>query len=139
MIVNLLNEYHLEFLSFKGGCTGSSESTLVKMPHCWKSHVTAHIARTHQQLCQFPVELLAECQGRQPYVEWQIVDSVLKYLYQLKNKINILHLMCNVNWVTLILNKVSKYQKVCSGHLKLSKWFGSLNPNTYSSYVIGFK
>ena len=26
-----------------GGCTGSSESTLVKMPDCWKSHVTAHI------------------------------------------------------------------------------------------------
>ena len=26
-----------------GGCTGSSESTLVKMPQCWKSHVTAHI------------------------------------------------------------------------------------------------
>ena len=22
---------------------GLSESTLVKMPHCWKSHVTAHI------------------------------------------------------------------------------------------------
>ena len=26
---------------FKGGCTGSSECTLVKLPHCWKSHVTA--------------------------------------------------------------------------------------------------
>ena len=22
---------------------GSSESTLIKMPHCWKSHVAAHI------------------------------------------------------------------------------------------------
>ena len=30
----------------KGGCTGSSESTLVKMPHCWKSHVTAQISFT---------------------------------------------------------------------------------------------
>ena len=37
MSVNLLTEHHLEFLSLKGGCTGSSESTLVKMPHCWKS------------------------------------------------------------------------------------------------------
>ena len=27
----------------KGGCTASSESTLFKMPHCWKSHVTAHV------------------------------------------------------------------------------------------------
>ena len=44
MIVKQLTEYHLEFLSLKGGCTGSSESTLVKIPHCLKSHVTAHIS-----------------------------------------------------------------------------------------------
>ena len=43
MSVMLLTEHHLEFLSLKGGCTGSSESTLVKMPHCWKSHVIAYI------------------------------------------------------------------------------------------------
>ena len=43
MSVKLLTEHHLEFLSLKGGCTGSSESTLVKMPHCWKSHVMAQI------------------------------------------------------------------------------------------------
>ena len=42
IIVKLLTEHHLEFLSFKGSYTGSSQSTLVKMPHCWKSHVTAH-------------------------------------------------------------------------------------------------
>ena len=29
MIVKLLTEHHLEFLSLKGGCRGSSESTLV--------------------------------------------------------------------------------------------------------------
>ena len=39
----LLTEYRLEFLSLKGGCTGSYESTLVKIPHCWKPHVAAHI------------------------------------------------------------------------------------------------
>ena len=43
MIVKLLTEHHLEFLSFKGGCRGSSKSTLVKMSNCWKSYVTAHI------------------------------------------------------------------------------------------------
>ena len=43
MTVKLLTEQHLEFLSLKRGCTGSSESTLVKMPHCWKSHVAAHV------------------------------------------------------------------------------------------------
>ena len=43
MTVKLLTEHHLEIPSFKGGCTGSSESTLVKMPHCSKSHVAAYI------------------------------------------------------------------------------------------------
>ena len=43
MSVKLLLEHILEVLSLKGGCTCSSESTLVKMPHCWKSHVAAHI------------------------------------------------------------------------------------------------
>ena len=43
MIVKLLTEQHLLFLSLTGGCKGLSESTLVKMPHCWKSHVAAHI------------------------------------------------------------------------------------------------
>ena len=42
MIVELLTEHHLEFLSLKGGCRGSSESTLVKMSNCWKSHAAAH-------------------------------------------------------------------------------------------------
>ena len=39
MSVKLLTEHHLEFRSLKGSCTGSSESTLVKM-NCLKSHVT---------------------------------------------------------------------------------------------------
>ena len=43
MIVKLLTEHHLEFLSLKGGCRGSSESRLVKMSNCWKSHVAAHL------------------------------------------------------------------------------------------------
>ena len=44
MIVRLLTEHHLEFLSLKGGCTGSSESTHVKIPHCLKSHALAQIS-----------------------------------------------------------------------------------------------
>ena len=43
MIVKLLTEFHLKFLSLKGGCRGSSESTHVKMQHCWKSHALALI------------------------------------------------------------------------------------------------
>ena len=45
MIFKLLTEHHLQFLSFTGGCTGSSESSLVKIPHCWKSHVAAQFSR----------------------------------------------------------------------------------------------
>ena len=41
MSVKLLIEHHLELLSLKKDCTGSSESAYVKMPHCWKSHVMA--------------------------------------------------------------------------------------------------
>ena len=44
MSVKLLAEHNLEFLSLKGGCTCWSESTHVKMPHCWKSHVMAQIS-----------------------------------------------------------------------------------------------
>ena len=43
MIAKLLTEHHLEFLSLKAGCRGSSESTLVKMSNCWKSHAAAHM------------------------------------------------------------------------------------------------
>ena len=43
MSVKILTEHYLMFLNLQGGCTGSAESTLVKMPHSWKSHVTAQI------------------------------------------------------------------------------------------------
>ena len=43
MSVNLLTVHHLEFLSLKGGFTGWSESTLVKMPNCWKSRAMAQM------------------------------------------------------------------------------------------------
>ena len=43
MIVKLPTEHNLEFLSLKGSCRGSSESALVKIPHCWKSHAAAQM------------------------------------------------------------------------------------------------
>ena len=45
MILKLLTEHNLEFLSLKGGYRGSSESTHVKMPYCWKSHGLAHLSK----------------------------------------------------------------------------------------------
>ena len=46
MSVKLLTEQRLGLLSLKVSCTGLCESTLVKMPHCWKSHVAAHMFRS---------------------------------------------------------------------------------------------
>ena len=45
MIVKLPTEHYLEFLSLKGGCRGLSESILVKMSNCWKSHAAAHLVK----------------------------------------------------------------------------------------------
>ena len=43
MIVKLLTDQYLEFLSLKGGCRGSTESTHVKMSHSRKSNALAQI------------------------------------------------------------------------------------------------
>ena len=55
MIVKLLTEHHLEFLSFKGCCRGSFESLHVKIPHCWKSHATAQIKKLKLILPSFSI------------------------------------------------------------------------------------
>ena len=52
MIVKLLTEHHLEFLSLTGGCRGSSESTLVKIPHCWKYHALAQLWQLCDDACE---------------------------------------------------------------------------------------
>ena len=56
--VNLLTEPHFRFLSLKGSFTDSSESTLVKIPHCLKSRVSnskicAHTYTRIHNLCNF--------------------------------------------------------------------------------------
>ena len=57
----LLTEHNLKFLSFKGGFTGLSESMHVKMPHCWKSHVTAQIIfLSGPMLVVFQVKMMGE-------------------------------------------------------------------------------
>ena len=53
MSVKLLTEQGSEFLSLKGGCKGLSESALVKILHCWISHVMAHMIKM--------VTLLSDC------------------------------------------------------------------------------
>ena len=66
MIVKLLTEHHLEFLSLKGGCRGSSESTHVKKSHCWKSHSLAHFIITsaiNQLVCPTKSEFSGYIKG----------------------------------------------------------------------------
>ena len=53
MIVKHLTEHHLEFLSLKGGCRGSSESTLVKMSNCLKSYAAVHFIYFRARLMGF--------------------------------------------------------------------------------------
>ena len=53
MSVKLLIKQCLELLSIKVGCTGLSEATLVKIPHCWKSRVTAHIVFSGRMRTEF--------------------------------------------------------------------------------------
>ena len=59
MIVKLLTEYHLEFLSIKEGYRGSSESTHVKMSNCWKSHATAHLRFLERLISKFSSTILS--------------------------------------------------------------------------------
>ena len=63
MTVKLLTEHHLEILGLKGGCTGSSEPTLVKMSHCRKSHVTAHITYTQRHPLTSHADVSSEIGG----------------------------------------------------------------------------
>ena len=87
MTVKLLTEHHLEFLSLKGGCTGSSESTLIKMPYCWKSHVAAQLwyntsktlARTSRPITTRHVMSLGIGSHHSYFKLWPCDDNVLYY------------------------------------------------------------
>ena len=76
-IVKLLTEHHLEFLSLKGGCRGTSESTLVKMPHCWKSHALAQIKCEFKH---FETLIWAERGAGGPDLPWKITSCPICFL-----------------------------------------------------------
>ena len=81
MSVKQLTEQLSEFLSLKGGCTGSSESTLVKMPHCWKSHVAAHFLYNRIR------DTNVKCKGDgttslwRRYSEFELLRNYLEIMY----------------------------------------------------------
>ena len=87
--VKLLTEQHLEFLSLKGCCIYLSESTLVNIPHCWKSHVEAHMGIKDDSLCTFgktnvetTVHLLWNCTITQKHLNIFFMASKFPYSYR---------------------------------------------------------
>ena len=66
MIVKILTEHHLEFLSFKGGCRGSSESTLVKMLEisCRGSLLYSYLVMNLSSLHMYLVSLNGDATNR---------------------------------------------------------------------------
>ena len=85
--VKLLTECHLELLSLKVGCTDTSEFTHVKMPHCWKSHVTAHsILSTISQL----------------FNNWYKLECA-RVSFQPEEKLNYWLLVLNKDWSDILI------------------------------------
>ena len=74
--VKLLSEHYLEFLSLKVGCTGSSESTIVKMPHCWKSHVTAQIKEASE------MSEMSDSKSSDQTVRMSVMSVIYHQLYE---------------------------------------------------------
>ena len=85
MSVKRLTEHHImEFLSLKGGCTGSYESTLVKIPHCWKSHVTAHLSNCHRdEIVNYIIFVMHLTLTRLKGFKWAKVVQELVYIEDL--------------------------------------------------------
>ena len=97
MIVKLLTEHNLEFLSLKGGCRGLSESTHVKIPYCWKSHALADtlIISTHPPTQE----------------KWYMLFHLLMYFVRLYCKliltqINLLKSDCGLILFTVMINLI---------------------------------
>ena len=74
MNIKPLTVHNLELLSLKGGCSGSSESIHVKMPYCWKSHVTA------QSCLRLLVILRERCYWKLHRVSYK-VSEVMTYTF----------------------------------------------------------
>ena len=81
LTVKLLTEHHLEFLSLKGGCTGWSESALVKMPHCWKSHVTSHLCYYHPKINNFTNNRSTTTKKKNMIEPWHVIVNNVAVLH----------------------------------------------------------
>ena len=79
MSVKLLIEHHLEFVSLKGGYTGSLGTTIVKIPHCCKSHVAAEsVISVYLHSLYIST---AENPGHQPFDLWNKNSQVSRLIF----------------------------------------------------------
>ena len=75
MIIKLLTEHYLEFLSLKGGCRGPSESTHVIMSNCWKSHAAAQFISNIPRIKALNGSAAGECNGlKRVYLRCKLRD-----------------------------------------------------------------
>ena len=82
MIVQLLTEHHLEFLSLKAGCRGSSESTLVKMSNCWKSHAAANFSLEKFKHMVYFDPIIHHSAGNDQFTFMTLLHGLLRLLRQ---------------------------------------------------------
>ena len=113
MSVKLLTEHHLGFLSLEGGCTGSSESTLVKIPHCWKSHVAAHLTlpwSVSALICFFLLSIFFLLSL------WLFLPSVFLICFYFSLSIFLICLLfiLLLLWSVLVLSSVTEISRKCS-------------------------
>ena len=71
-----MTEHHLECLSLKGGCRGSSESTHFKMPYFWKFHALAQLFHLYIVLFQELPDTIHVCGRINPEHVWDYLSKV---------------------------------------------------------------
>ena len=84
MTFKLLTEPNLEFLSITRGCTCSYESTLVKMPHCWKSHVMALVILYLSYAVASGSEITPCNKICKPLVVYRLTGNVITFITTLR-------------------------------------------------------
>ena len=127
MTLKLLTEHHLVFLSLKGGCTGSSESTHVKMPHCKKSRVTAHFIRYYHNALMFQlliVIFIIQDHWKQGY--WCLVPP---------NGLYIIYSFTRVIFSKSFFTMITFFGRFCLIFTDSSYWYRTLYTCCLNSFI----
>ena len=126
MTVKLQTEHHLVFLRLTGGCTDSSESTIVKMPHFWKSHVAAQLYygnRPTYDNFDIITSVCIQCTDKTAHC-----NCLVECYFSLTQRMEILlgsYQTLDLHWICqpgrLKYQSIDKVLPVLSGHSKMTK------------------